>query len=114
MVVMPDEMASTAPSRALSRYSSGVSDALTSTRLMIQSPNSASSRMPRNERVLDVAVAVDEAGHDDGLAEVDDRRARVLGDQPRRGADGHDAPAGHGDAAVRQDGAATGSTQAAR
>ena len=30
------------------RYSSGVSDALTSTRLMIQSPNSASSRMPRN------------------------------------------------------------------
>ena len=38
-----------APSRALTRYSSGVSDALTSTRLMIQSPNSASSRMPRND-----------------------------------------------------------------
>ena len=48
MVVMPEDTASMAPSRALTRYSSGVSDALTSTRLMIQSPNSASSRMPRN------------------------------------------------------------------
>ena len=46
---MPEAMASMAPRRALARYSSGVSAALTSTRLMIQSPNSASSRMPRNE-----------------------------------------------------------------
>jgi len=49
MVVMPDEMASRAPSFALARYSSGVSEALTSTRLMIQSPNSESSRMPRKD-----------------------------------------------------------------
>ena len=49
MVVMPEETASAAPRRALTRYSSGVSDALTSMRLMIQSANSASSRMPRND-----------------------------------------------------------------
>ena len=56
-------------------------------------------------RVLDVAVAVDEAGHDDRPARVDDRRARVVGDQARRRADGDDAPvAAHGDAPVGQDG----------
>ena len=55
-------------------------------------------------RVLDVAVAVDEAGHDDRPAEVGERRARILGHEARRGPDGEDAPAGHGDAAVGQDG----------
>ncbi len=49
IVVLPEATASSAPSLALTTYSSGVSDALTSTRLMIQSPNSESSRMPRND-----------------------------------------------------------------
>jgi hypothetical protein len=44
---MPDEMVSSTPSRALLRYSSGVSEALTSTSCRIQSPNSSSSMMPR-------------------------------------------------------------------
>ena len=41
-------------------------------------------------RVLDVAVAVDEAGHDDRPPGVDDRSARVLADEPRGGTDGED------------------------
>ncbi len=55
-------------------------------------------------RVLDVAVTVDEARHDDGATEVDGRRLRIVGRQPRRGADRHDALAGHGDAPVGKDG----------
>ncbi len=47
MVVTPEASASSAPRRALHRYSSGVSEALTSIRLMIQSPNCWSSNMPR-------------------------------------------------------------------
>ena len=48
--------------------------------------------------VLDVAVCVDEARHDDGLAEVDELRAGVGGAQLVDPAHGDDAPAvdGHG------------------
>ena len=104
MVVMPDEMASMAPSRALTRYSSGVSDALTSTRLMIQSPNSASSRMPRNDVYSMWLWQLTKPGMMIARPRSENAAPGYSRHEARRGPDREDAPAGHGDAAVRQDG----------
>ena len=97
------------------RYSSGVSDALTSTRLMIQSPNSASSRMPRNVVYSMWLWQLTKPGMMIDRPVSTTARARVVGDQARSGADGDDAPVPPtATPPSGRTGAATGSTQSAR
>ena len=101
---MPDEIDSSAPSRALTQVLLG-----RERRLDVDEAEDPVAELlvvedAAERRVLEMAVAVDEARHDDGAAEVDDGGLGMRGDEVLGRADGDDALAGHGERAVGEHG----------